>query len=188
MPDGLNHPLQGMPPAQHPRLPMMAPVRDSEVEEKQQTNFYVEPFIGWRSWNIVVMDDKVLLRSITYKTIWTPGTEFVAHCKRNLGPYDSFEHNHDSPNKHHGCGIYAVKTEEDAARWLSFSPESRMRVMGEVKLWGIVYRYTRGFLSQYAYPKSIYVPHETPEQYPLEPREIVHELRKSYRGVEVRML
>jgi hypothetical protein len=180
----------GWPPGD--RLPMMHPVKEGEAEIEQQTNFYVDPFIGWRSWNVVVVSEKVLLRSVTYKTLWTPGTEFTARCKKNVVHHyqgQNVPENHSSPSKEHGCGIYAVTNQADAAKWCAFSTESTFRVMGEVKLWGAVFRYTRGYLSQYAYPKSILVPFEIPNDYPIEdPREIVHELRKSYRGVEVKLL
>lgn len=176
-------------PNQPPRLPMMAPVRDAEEHLATEKSFYIDPWIGWRSWNVILIKDEALLRSITYKTIWKPGTELVAHCMKSVtNDKEYWENGHESPDKAHGCGVYAVKTEEDAARWLNFSPESRMRVMGEVKLWGTVFRYTRGYLSEYAYPKSIFVPHDIPEQFPIDSRELVHELRKSYRGVEVRLL
>ncbi len=63
-----------------------------------------------------------------------------------------------------------------------------LRCHGEVKLWGKVLRYTKGYLAQYAYPISVYLDPQPPENFPIESREAVKELRRTYKGVEVRLM
>lgn len=178
------------------RLPMQHPVEG--VEEEVEVDTYFEPWVAWRSWNLKLIDDKIRLESITYRVIWEPESEICAKCinvgwnKMNQNHKDLGKHT--TPNKNCGCGIYAVTDINGAKRWGDFPTSygtgiaGYTRCYGEVKLWGIVYRYTRGFLAQKAYPKSLLIPHDLPTSFPLEPQEVVKELRRTYRGVEVNLL
>ena len=153
---------------------------------------YVEPYIAWRSWEIMVDERRqaLRLRSITHRVKWPPGAAFRAHCLeayRTIRAQANPNNPHSAPNKAHGCGIYAVKTEEQAIRWRDFGAENILRCHGTVKLWGVVYRYTHGFLAEYAYPEKIWVPPVPKPSLDLQPEEAVHELRRTYRGVEVRL-
>lgn len=166
--------------------PMRDPVQGNETFVDYET--YMEPFLGWRAWNVVEEDSKELrLRSITYQRIWMPEVAFEAICAPTLWSKNRPKHKGISPNKDCGCGIHAVMSKNDSLVWQNFGDQSKLRVVGEVKLWGVVYKYTRGYLAQYAYPKSILVPHEIPDAFSMTAQEAVKELRRTYRGVEVKL-
>lgn len=166
------------------------PMRDPVYENEELIDYdtYIEPFIGWRAWNIILVGDNVRLTSITHQKTWPPGEEMRAECVPTMWNRGADRIRHSAPNKNCNCGIHAVLTMEDALQWHAFATPEKMRCVGEAKLWGIVYRFTRGFLAEYAYPSKIWVPHETPHDFPLEPRECVRELRRTYKGVEVKLL
>jgi hypothetical protein len=166
--------------------PMQDPVPANETYVDYQT--YIEPFVGWRAWNIHVENDEVSLRSITYQRTWHPGIPFTAECVENMWNRRHPRSPHKSPSKECGCGIHAVMNMEDAFKWHGFGTLDKMRCVGEADLWGVVYRYTRGYLAQYAYPKNLLVPHEVPKDFPIDARECVRELRKTYKGVKVNLL
>lgn len=165
---------------------MQDPVPANETYVDYET--YIEPFIGWRAWNIHVESDVVRLRSITYQRTWLPDTPFTADCVDTIHNKKKDKTPHISPSKECGCGIHAVTSIEDAFLWHGYGTLDKMRCVGEAKLWGIVYRYTRGYLAQFAYPKTLYVPHEVPENFPIDAREAVKELRRTYKGVKVNLL
>lgn len=168
-------------------MPMlMSALKPEDMHEQQHVPLYIEPTLGWRAWNIYVdnrRNGRVRLQSITHKLRWPPKIPFRARCliKQNL--------NHQPPDKIHKCGIYAVKSEEDALKWLNYNRGSSvLRGFGEVKLWGNVLRYEKGYIAEYAYPKSVFIDHEFPDRFPYDAREIVRELRRTYRGVNINML
>lgn len=171
-----------------PRLPMTTPVSEDELEDYE---LYIEPFVAYRSWAIICDEDdkKVKLRSITYKHSWPSGAPLEAGCyQMAYGPPPS---PHSSPDAEHSCGIHAVKDPDDAKAWMSSGftaslPE--LRCFGTVKLWGKVLRYTKGYLAQYAYPEKVWLDPQPPENFPIDSREAAKELRRTYRGVEVRLI
>lgn len=184
---GFYHPLQAV-HAQSSRLVMTTPVPEDQLEDYQ---LYIEPFVAYRAWAIICdeEDQKVKLRSITYKIPWPAGYPLEAGCYQMA--YGSKPDPHDCPDAAHSCGIHAVKEEEDAVAWMgagftALKPE--LRCYGTVKLWGKVLRYTKGYLAQYAYPTAIYLDPQEPENFPIESREAAKELRRTYRGVEVRLM
>jgi hypothetical protein len=172
---------------------MQTPVSEEELEDYE---LYIEPFAAYRSWAVFCdeKDNKVKLRSITYRVSWPSGEPMEATCIRmHWGKLSDLEEQHTSPDSQHSCGIHAVKDPEDAIRWMASgrggsSYYSEVRCYGEVKLWGKVLRYTKGYLAQFAYPTSLYLDPESPENFPIESREAVKELRRTYRGVEVRLM
>lgn len=158
-------------------------------------DMYIEPFTAWRAWTIHVDTEKskVRLQSITYRLYWPPESPFCARCVKMAGFYgwstpSGINPEHTSPNVDHGCGIHGLKDEEDALKWMGYGGTLQLRCYGEIKMWGLVYRFTKGYLAEYAYPKKIWIDHQVPENFPIDSREAVHELRRAYRGVEVRML
>lgn len=111
----------------------------------------------------------------------------IATCQNNRVPIAP----HITPSRSHNCGIYAVNTLDRALRWHDSSAlTGRICAYGEVKLWGTVFRYTKGYLAQYAYPKQLWVSHVLPEAIAnvYSAQEIVKSLRKTYKGVEVRTM
>jgi hypothetical protein len=167
---------------------MSTPVPQEQLEDYQ---LYIDPFVAYRSWAIICDEDdqKVKLRSITYKTPWPSGEPMVAGCYQMH--YGTQPEPHDTPDAGHSCGIHAVKDDEDAIMWMGSgftAQHAELRCYGEVKLWGKVLRYTKGYLSQYAYPVSLFLDPQPPENFPIESREAAKELRRTYRGVEVRLM
>lgn len=129
------------------------------------------------------------MRSITYKTTWPAGDPMTAICGSSI--YTKPLESHESPDPVHSCGIHAVKETEDAVLWMGSgftAGMAELRCYGEVKLWGKVLRYTKGYLAQYAYPVQIWLDPQPPKDFPLDSREAVKELRRTYRGVEVRLM
>jgi len=165
--------------------PMKTPLNPSE---RELTNYYSEPFTGWRAWDIILKNDKAYLQSITHHDLWLPGEEIKAKCKKI-----SNKTFHSAPHLGCDCGIHSVKIPEDALKWKDFGQHVFLRAYGEVYLWGIVHHYTDGYTAQYAYPKKIWVEHfvETahmPKVKISDGREAVKELRRNYRGLEVRLM
>ena len=164
-------------------LPMQAP--PSGKPEVDEVPLFIEPIVSWRSWMVEFKGDDVTLRSITYKTPWLKRKACRAHClyqwtnknipqAHHLGP-------HNCPNLVHGCGFYSVKEIEAAKRWAQ-NGSYTFRVIGKVKIWGSVFRYTDGYISEYAYPSDIFVSenynhwknsHAKPDAEPTEVAELI---------------
>ena len=174
-------------------MPMQHPVKAGE--ELQDIETYIEPFLGWRCWAVKADTNDVWLESITYSSKWVPEEKFVARCLTTCGdPKESTDFPHKTPCVDCGCGIYSVKDIYDAQKWMDqrwmslYTNPKTMRCMGEVSLWGRVLRFTKGYLAEYAYPKTILVPHDVIDGFIIDAHEVVHELRKRYKGIEVRLL
>jgi hypothetical protein len=166
---------------------MTTPIPEEELED---ATLFIEPFVAYRVWGVFPdeEDGKMKLRSITYKTSWPSGEPIEAACQ--VTRYNTHAE-HPTPDPGHGCGIHAVKEENDAMLWLNqgfYVKAPELRCYGEVKLWGTVYRYTKGYLAQYAYPSKLWIDPVTPDWFPVDSREAAHELRRTYRGVEVRLM
>lgn len=161
----------GLPPLQGGKAavkPMQWP-NGAEVEE-DDWEFFPEAIKSWRAWRVVnwqwnpeeLGDNRVLmLQSITYRTMWTPKQEMIAECKPLKlvpeFPTKSLNNAHACPDLNHGCGIYSVKTEAQALEWKNYRVHDPV-VWGQVNIWGHVYKFTKGYLSEFAYPARIYVP------------------------------
>lgn len=165
--------------------PMQWP--NGAVVEEDDWEFFPEAMKSWRAWRVInhsvdeepdmLTDGVLMLQSITYRTIWTPKQEMIAECvpMRLTADPATKSHTHSSPDLKHGCGIYSVKTEEQALEWRKYRPYDTV-VWGKVSIWGHVYKFTKGYLSEFAYPSQIFVPDDlgtwneriTPEMLALE--------------------
>lgn len=169
--------------------PMQAPVDEEELvatyERDADVPFYVEPFLGYRAWSLVDREDGFWLRSVTYSTFWPKRQEMHATCRMQSKANRCVS----SPNPSCSCGIYIVKDLGDAKTWAT-SGTSHFRVIGEVKIWGRVLQYEKGFIVEYAYPDKIWVTddysfwEEATARPDATPEEIARALEDSY-GVEV---
>lgn len=153
-----------------PRLPMTHPNKDDDLEATYEyTPFYIEPITAWRAWSVCGTGNckcgqthrGLLLRSITYPMPWLRKKASRAHC---LPRWYSSEREapqsrsrHHAPDAGHGCGIYSVKELKSARMWGHYSKD-RLLVIGEVQVWGQVLQFQDGYMSEYAYPVSVYVP------------------------------
>lgn len=124
------------------------------AQEKEQSWVDQEPediFLayrtGFRTWDMKKDGDEFVLRSQFFlEKSWPRHEKFIAHCR-------SEENHHKVPFPTCGCGIYAMDRKEDLVS--KRRDTVRCTFLGEVKLWGVILRYTRGLRAQFAYPLSI---------------------------------
>jgi hypothetical protein len=164
---------QPMPP--HPAggygsaSPMQHPPLRPNNELLEALEFYAEPVVAWRAWEIDVSDRKgVVFTSVTQvlagaKVPWPVRAKMRARCVPmffgRYYPNEPEKRTHSSaPCAEHGCGIYAVRTEEQARKWAGASPT---RVVGRVMLWGRVLVFTEGYLAEFAYPRDVLIENPT---------------------------
>lgn len=119
----------------------------------------IEPVQGWRVWDVVSLDGAMRLCSLAFWSIWLPGRETEATCRRAL--VDAAIPPHDAPAPGCSCGIYATRTARSAldySRQMSRRTDTLHRVAGRVALWGTVVEGSEGWRASRGYPVSIYVP------------------------------
>jgi hypothetical protein len=167
--------ISKMPMAWHKDLPV------EEMDPDDDWEFFVEAFQAWKAWRVVEVDGVLLLESITYRCRWIPRQEMVASChnkstQTDIGP-------HLTPNIRHGCGIYSVKEKEDAYQWFKWPSEQDTVVYGRVSIWGNIFKFTKGYISEFAYPSYLIVPDKIGyklQQTDITQEELVHELKHTY--------
>ena len=93
---------------------------------------------------------------------------------------------HSAPNLKHGCGIYSTRVRKDTRLWAVNSSNHELRVVGEVKLWGKVLCFEKGFVSEFSYPTSLFIdPHgwdklNSQHKMDITPYELMNELSEKY--------
>jgi hypothetical protein len=103
--------------------------------------------IGWRGWHVRERDKRVFLYSIVHQAVWIPEEAMEALCSKA----------HAAPAARCTCGIYAARTLGHLREMVYHTAGA----FGEVHLWGSVVHGQFGWRAQYAYPKRIYIPHES---------------------------
>jgi hypothetical protein len=119
----------------------------------------IEPVRGWRVWDVVELDGAVRLCSLAFWSIWVPGREAEATCRRAL--VDTAIPPHGAPGPGCSCGIYgtrAVHAALDYSRQMGRRGDTIHRVAGQVALWGTVVEGSEGWRASHGYPAAIYVP------------------------------
>lgn len=181
------------------KLPMQTVPPADEFLDLEDIPFFVDPIVAWRAWGVCGVGAcdcshrrGILLRSITHRVPWLRRKPTRAHClncwKKNPGSsVRTASLHHSAPDMAHGCGIYSVKTIDDAMAWSNHGTKM-FRVVGEVLLWGKVFRYTHGYIAEYAYPKSLWIPDDwsrfaEPAHPAFQPEEIALMLEDTY-GIE----
>jgi len=133
----------------------------------------IEPFVGWRVWDVGVHQDEFVLESLFYTDRWMPGETMIASCHYgcSFSPAPAGE-THGKSSRTYAtlsplpCGIYAAKSLDLAASYLPPALRkiygvqlTRTRcVIGKVALWGVVIEHEKGYRAQYAKPLSLHVP------------------------------
>jgi hypothetical protein len=121
---------------------------------------YVEPVVGWRTWNAVDRHRQARLASVIQRTVWPTRAPLVASCRCvrwSLWPFGNLRH--EAPAAECGCGIYAASLGVVRRYLPEHLAESFMvRVIGRVALWGVVYEHDQGWRASVAYPRSLFVP------------------------------
>jgi hypothetical protein len=105
---------------------------------------YIEPMIGWRTWNLTQAYDQPRLVSPSHSMLWIPGQAAHALCT------------HDRAQRLAGCrcGINSFASEQH----LINSGEYRSApVWGSVRLWGEVHEFEIGMRAQYGAPNVLFV-------------------------------
>ncbi len=124
---------------------------------------YIEPIVGWRTWDVVHEGEGFRLRSVVYDAVWFPRNELIARCLHRAFAFPWRRRSeHVPPSRGCACGIYAAREAEEAVHYLEgrtwADALSVHRVIGTVSLWGRVVECTRGWRASRAYPRRIYVP------------------------------
>jgi hypothetical protein len=130
------------------------------------TDFYMEPILGWRLWQVRHDGEGHRLESFTWHHIaWPAQSRLAARCA---------VHRDQAPAAGHDCGIHAFRTRELAEtllrrytgqtlRYYDRDPElpehrkGRPVALGRVSLWGRILAREFGFRAQYAYPYELFV-------------------------------
>ena len=107
---------------------------------------FISPIVAYRAWHW----DSVGLRSLNNE-LWFPGQPLAASCRRNQPSC------HQPPCLTCTCGVYAAKNFQHL-RNIGYAESG---IHGETYLWGTVVEHTLGYRAQFAYPKSIVLPHGT---------------------------
>ena len=112
------------------------------------TELYLEPILGWRAWKV----HRGRLYSTVWGNLWPERTRLEARC--GLGGRSSpggLRGMHDAPALQCDCGIYALKTREDALYLARQITAPDISAIGRVSLWGRVVETQRGYRAQYGY-------------------------------------
>lgn len=114
------------------------------------------PVTAYRVWGTTVVGSRRLLQSTaagfwSTMPVWAPGRRFEARC---LAPGRCPDGG--LPGLDHACGIYALKSLDDALEWARHIRRVRTTVIvGAVSLWGAVVESPLGWRSQFAYPATL---------------------------------
>jgi hypothetical protein len=118
---------------------------------------YISPIVGYRVWQW----DNDGLHSLNGEP-WFPNRPLVASCRafasrtiagRNVAAHSA----NPAPQENCSCGVYAAKTLEH----LRGTQYWQYGIHGEINLWGTIVEHERGWRAQFAYPKSLFLPHDT---------------------------
>lgn len=167
--------------------PMMWPYAQDDRSD-DDWELYPEAIRAWRAWRVIDYEGVFLLRSITYNSDWIPRQEMIACCIPGPIPSKRPVTDHPAPDIDHGCGIYSLKEESDATIWMNHVSPAKAAVYGSVSIWGHVFKFTKGYLSEFAYPSHLVIPHHIGQlEDVISPEELSLELSKTYQVEAVMM-
>jgi len=120
----------------------------------------LDPFTGWRVWDVVELDGQLRLCSLTFWSVWLPGRPVLAACRRTLVDRRAGLPDHEAPSPGCTCGIYGADSARAAiafSRRFARRRDVVDRVLGQVSLWGTVVECEAGWRAERAYPASLVV-------------------------------
>ena len=119
---------------------------------------YVEPFEGWRAWQVGAAGRDLRLLSVVQETVWPPREELAAECPRGrILARLRRPRRHEAPVERCACGIYATSLDR-LGSYLRRGDCRTRYVFGRVRLWGSVVECEHGWRGARAYPAEIVVP------------------------------
>lgn len=172
----------------HFGYPPLGPMSTESLRNAAQEEipFLVEPFTSYRAWTIDIESRKEpFLRSITYRIGWPKRRPFRSHCmtqwyKTHRDSPSPRAYSHSAPDMEHRCGVYSLLDEKDCSKWQM----GRVNVIfGSVKVWGKVFKYEKGFLSEFAYPYEII---GIGDRWAEDPEKLVYKISESY-GMAIKL-
>lgn len=115
--------------------------------------FYVNPIIGFRIWNVDRASGH-LSSPIVSDFLWEVGEPLIAVCAEHAYRirYSGFNDKGGPPHDRCTCGIYAWKRLKNTEFSYGYNPNS---VIGVAAFWGRMQLHESGFRSQYARPLAI---------------------------------
>ncbi len=125
------------------------------------SELYLDPILGWRVWKV----QRGRLYSTVFGTLWPERTRLEARC--GIGGRSSpggLRGVHDAPARDCDCGIYALKSREDAMFLARQIMRPDIAAVGRVSLWGHVVETERGYRAQFAYIYDVTLVDATDEQ------------------------
>jgi hypothetical protein len=125
---------------------------------------FIEPVVGWRVWDVIELDGRLRLCSLAFWSIWLPGCEATATCRRNWVENPGALAPHAAPAEHCTCGLYGTRTLVHTltySRSVGNRNDTVHRVVGRVSLWGRVVEAEAGWRASHGYPAALFVPRAT---------------------------
>jgi hypothetical protein len=121
----------------------------------------IDPVAAWRVWDVVQLDGALRLCSLAFWSIWLPGCEATATCRRGWVENPGALAPHAAPAERCTCGIYGTRAVSHTlaySRSVGRRADTVHRVVGRVSLWGRVVEAEAGWRAARAYPAALYVP------------------------------
>lgn len=116
----------------------------SAVKVQKPMPDYTHTLTGWRGWIV----QNGVLKALGMSGVWTPKKITAAECLNKA--------NHACPSSACSCGYWSFKTLENLTEVLSGYTNS-VQVIGSVEVWGKVIDCEKGFRSEFAYPKELWL-------------------------------
>ena len=119
----------------------------------------IVPIVGWRRWLVWGMSDpdsanpEIRLGSVPKVDCrWFPNKATPAQCRKQ-------EVCRNAPQEGCTCGYYGLSTKA-FREWFTAGAFPPFVVVGRVSMWGKVIVCQRGWRSQFAYPKELFLPRD----------------------------
>jgi hypothetical protein len=135
---------------------MQWPLPPDEISE-DNWQLVPEAFKAWRAWRVIDYHNILMLESITHRVLWMPRQEMIAECRTNHNGVRP-KIDHPAPDPEHGCGLYSVKNPDYAKIWQLYPKSTETVVWGSVSIWGHIFSFVKGYLSEFAYPSMFIIP------------------------------